>query len=109
MTKEQRERLHDHHASEALEWDEYADAPDAYRSKEDSRKMAAMHRAALELLTDEAEADRVLGAKVRSVFGNVPTKKALRIATRTASECEDGTFAELVFSAIAAALREEGR
>ena len=27
--------------------------------------MAAMHRAALELLTDRAEADRVLGAKVR--------------------------------------------
>lgn len=47
MTKEQRERLHDHHASEALEWDEYADAPDAYSSREDSRKMAAMHRAAL--------------------------------------------------------------
>ena len=53
--------------------------------------------------------DAAIGAKVRSVFGNVPTKKALRIATRTASECEDGTFAELVFSAIASALREEGR
>ena len=69
---------------------------------------------AIEALDTRAELatlrkDAAIGAKVRSVFGNVPTKKALRIATRTASECEDGTFAELVFSAIASALREEGR
>ncbi len=95
MTKEQRERLHDHHASEALEWDEYADAPDAYSSREDSRKMAAMHRAALELLTDRAEADLVLGARVRRI---------VELANAEQRPCDDE-----VLDAIASALREEGR
>ena len=53
--------------------------------------------------------DAALGAKVRAAFGGMKVTKMLRIATKTASECEDGTFAELVFSAIADAIREDGR
>lgn len=99
MTKEQRERLHDHHASEALEWDEYASGASAYSSREDSRKMAAMHRAALELLTDRAEADRVLGARVRAAIQNPDF---------VMNECWDQRDADPVFDAIAAVFREEG-
>lgn len=69
---------------------------------------------AIEALDTRAELatlrkDAAIGAKVRAAFGGMKVTKMLRIATKTASECEDGTFAELVFSAIAAALREEGR
>ena len=111
MTKEQRERLHDHHASEALEWDEYASGASAYSSREDSRKMAAMHRAALELLTDRAEADRVLGARVRTWIDGESADQLDEFADVLSNPMflgsETSPAVELV-RAIASALREEG-
>ena len=89
----------------------YAQSPYPALAVGDQEALCAL---AIEALDTRAELatlrkDAALGAKVRAAFGGMKVTKMLRIATKTASECEDGTFAELVFPAIADAIREDGR